>query len=194
MHASAVKKQPLGTHLGTHEINGRDFVASAEHNLGYSKHGKPSLLSIGNDASMHLAYVQNNLSLTRDNVGYFLAEPSTNRSDFGCMFLLPPRIERGVKATASHHGAESETAMSNQKYQVPQLQQYCYSVADAAVILGLSESSVRRLIDRGDLGVVYPTSEMRVTANAIIRYVERLEDKARTTARAKRCAHRKVVR
>jgi len=101
-----------------------------ERNLGYFKHGKSSLISIRNDAYTHLAYLQNYLSLTRDNVGHFLAEPSTNWSYSGCMLLLPPRTERGIKATASHHGAESETAMSSQKYQVTQLQQYCYSAAE----------------------------------------------------------------
>ena len=52
---------------------------------------------------------------------------------------------------------------------------YLYSVAEAAALLSLSRATVYKLINSGQILAVYPTSQARVSAEALHRYVALLE-------------------
>jgi excisionase family DNA binding protein len=54
-----------------------------------------------------------------------------------------------------------------------------YSVAEAAILLSLSRGSVYKLIASGRLLAVYPTSQARISADALHRYVALLEKEQR---------------
>jgi excisionase family DNA binding protein len=55
-----------------------------------------------------------------------------------------------------------------------------YSVAETARLLSCSRNSIYALIRSGELLPVYPTSRARISAKSLERYVQRLEDQARS--------------
>ena len=67
----------------------------------------------------------------------------------------------------------------NMKYKVKLLDQLCYSVSETAQLLGVSTSTIYRLISKGHLSTVYLMNDVRISANAIARYLNRLEAESR---------------
>ena len=65
------------------------------------------------------------------------------------------------------------------KYKVKLLDQLCYSVSETAQLLGVSTSTIYRLISKGHLSTVYLMNDVRISANAIARYLNRLEAESR---------------
>jgi excisionase family DNA binding protein len=69
------------------------------------------------------------------------------------------------------------------------LDRLLYSVADAAVLLSCSKNTVYSFIKSGQLAAVYPTSKTRVSAAALLRFVELKEEEAQS----ERAAQRRMV-
>jgi excisionase family DNA binding protein len=88
-------------------------------------------------------------------------------------------------STTSYRGEESEI-MKNIKFESVQLEKMMYSVSEVAELLDISVSSVYRLVHSGQLAAVHPTEDIRITANALIRYGNQLEERARM----KRCSRK----
>ena len=56
---------------------------------------------------------------------------------------------------------------------------YLYSVSDTAQLLSVSRGTVYALMKSGQILAVYPTSQARISAEAIKRYVSKLEKEQR---------------
>jgi excisionase family DNA binding protein len=61
----------------------------------------------------------------------------------------------------------------------PTANKYLYSVSDTAKLLSVSRGTVYALMKSGQILAVYPTSQARISAEAIQRFVTKLEKEQR---------------
>ena len=188
MYINAIGKSVLGIHQGTHDHSGRVSFQLVTPYLSYFEPQPFNLLGEQNDVEKYLSYLVQKIAY--DQVKYSKKVVTFDVSTCTLSFTLrKEEIEIATQCIA-----ERSITMTKQKYKILTLTQLCYSVVETAELLGQSESTIRRLIDKGEIGVIYPTSEMRITAKAIVQYLERIETKAVIARRQQRCSRRKVMR
>ena len=61
----------------------------------------------------------------------------------------------------------------------PTTNKYLYSVSETAQLLSVSRGTIYALMKSGQILAVYPTSQARISAEAIKRYVSKLEKEQR---------------
>jgi excisionase family DNA binding protein len=72
------------------------------------------------------------------------------------------------------------------EFQAKGLSKLLYSVAEVATLLSCSRGTVYSLIRTGEILAVYPTSKARITANSLVRFVERMETESRSERQTQR--------
>ena len=164
MSLCSTQKNVQGTYLGTYG-SGTSSVG-AKHYLAYCDDQTIELayFLMSNVEISKLTYAIQNSLLIRENI-------PKKRSRLGCVTttLSVPQKE----------GLRERRFKMNLKYKVKLLDQLCYSVSETAQLLGVSPSTIYRLINKGHLSTVYLMNDVRISANAIARYLNRLEAESR---------------
>ena len=188
MQISAIEKHDSGIHVGIHDLEGRASIHLVNAHLSYFGVQPSNLFRQHKDAKKYLSYLGRKIAY--DQGKYSKKVVTFDVSTCTLSFTL----RKEEMKIAMQRIAERSMAMTKQKYKILTLTKLCYSVVETAELLGQSESTIRRLIDRGEIGVIYPTSEMRITAKAIVQYLETIEAKAVIARRQQRCSRKKVMR
>ncbi len=164
MLSCSTQKNIKGTYLGTYRSSASSV--GAKHYLTYF-----------DDQTIELAYffmskieiskltyaIQNSLLIRENN------PKKRSRLGYVTATLSVPQKE----------GLRESSPIMNMKYKVKLLDQLCYSVSETAQLLGVSTSTIYRLISKGHLSTVYLMNDVRISANAIARYLNRLEAESR---------------
>jgi len=160
----STQKNVQGTYLGTYRQSASSV--GAKHYLTYFEDQTVDLaysLMSKTEKSKLISYYHNSL-LIRENT-------LRKWSRLGCVTttLSVPQKE----------GLRERRFQVNLKVKVKLLDQLCYSVSETAQLLGVSTSTIYRLISKGHLSTVYLMNDVRISANAIARYLNRLEAESR---------------
>jgi excisionase family DNA binding protein len=87
---------------------------------------------------------------------------------------------RRRRSTALHLvGERISSSVTTINFQTRELNKLLYSVSEVAVLLSCSRNTVYAFIRSGELLAVHPTSRARISASALHRFIQGLEEKAR---------------
>ena len=164
MLSCSTQKNIKGTYLGTYRSSASSV--GAKHYLTYF-----------DDQTIELAYflmskteiskltyaIQNSLLIRENN--------PKKRSRLGHITT--------TLSTPQKEGLRESSYTMNMQYKVRILDQLFYSVSETAQLLGASTSHIYRLIKKGHLPTVKLMNDVRISANAIARYSNRLEAESR---------------
>ena len=164
MLSCSTQKNIKGTYLGTYRSSASSV--GAKHYLTYF-----------DDQTIELAYffmskieiskltyaIQNSLLIRENN------PKKRSRLGYVTATLSVPQKE----------GLRESSYTMNMQYKVRILDQLFYSVSETAQLLGASTSHIYRLIKKGHLPTVKLMNDVRISANAIARYSNRLEAESR---------------
>ena len=164
MLSCSAQKNVQGTYLGTYRQSASSV--GVKHYLTYFEDQTIELayFLVSKTEISKLPYAIQNSLLTREN------NPK-KRSRLGCV--------TATLSTPQKEGIREKEFIMNLQYKVKHLDQLFYSVSETAQLLGASSSHVYRLIKKGHLQTVKLMNDVRISANAIARYSNRLEAESR---------------